>query len=1751
MRAHSRKTPCLVGKPKATHVRDSQCPLAELGEESGDEAQRPYTSGEEEREALLASMGNEWERSLQHQLSGEPDDGSLGELASGLSSVSGNRQANDEGKHPCLVLRGKLRPVATESTPFVKQRKGSPVDALVDSGSTHDFVTEAVVKEMGWVTTAAASTLTVAVANGQKYKADRVVALVLELPAEDQEGRWGLYTYETNAYVLPLGVGCQIILGQTWLRSFDDDGAHTIHPKQGSIQFRWKGEPVRLSAKKESTGSEAALQAVLSEAEIVSPEEGRRLLQQLRRKGSTEDRVPFIAQLRPRREAMVSDDDEQQHRTIPLRARALSGKWVVVEDVAIQEELRRRGTPEQQRLRVRIHVKSGGRPASLQMVTVDDRDELYPFEGVDTKEDNNSAQHHVLATEDPRRRLVEAILEGKLKDQSDIKSSTWASFGLTDIVAEAEGRCSRLQTLRRLIGAASEGDKVHTLGNAFWTNTFKESLSAEIRAEYEGWVIREDLPANAPPNATLAPAAIRLRDDWSGEAPFQRSRRMAPKEEEVCRAQLQELLEKGLIVHSASAFGAPVIVLPKPHSPGKWRMVIDYRKLNELTVADKYPLPCITTLIEKLQGKKVFSTFDLCSGFYNIPVYGPHQERTAMSTPFGAFEWRFMPMGLKNSPAIFMRNLQKVFHDMPDVLLFVDDGAVGTETVEENFELMCRILDRLAEYSLVIKGSKLHLFQTKVEFLGYTLSADGLRPQHDKVESIRNWPLPRTVAEVRGFLGLASFYRRFVYNFSDKAAALNEFTKKGANVPVEAEWTAAQRESFEVLKNALCTAPVLALPDKEGARDGSKPYLVQCDASGYAMGAVLMQDHGDGWQPVAFASKTFTPAETQYHTAERELRALVWATTEVFRPYIMGTQYEIQGDHRALATLRSGRELSNRQRRWNEHLEENNVPSMTFVKGSTLAVPDALSRHAVRHEREAAEARTEGLSVSEALKALEREQSAPNMRQLRPSILEQTMRARDDQTGEGAVVCTMLSLAQWPLSPGQARDTQDWKFDHGEFERWEAQTQMRFMVDAFCDPAGHNRQVECYWSDALAEEWEGLHIWGNGPFTDPSTPVLSYLTHLQRARDNDVETSAVLVLPYFPGAEWEQQLSAMPNKELMHTYPAGSYLFHSPDGRRPPTRWPVHIWWFKRGAEAYDGWFSSQKRRGERRARVAAQAAAMVTRNAQRTAGEGLAAAQKPAAPASGASGPVRAVASRSGGEEPTFLSQVREQSVRDTAYQELLTTTPEDRVWTQRGGLLWRRDAGRIQLVVPQSTRLRNEALRDSHDAPMAGHFGVRRTLARLRIRFWWKGMAADTQAYCESCIKCQTRKSSTKSPGTEYHVVEYPVRRWEAVNVDFVSGLPMTVNGNDAVFTVTDRVTKMVHLVALGFNGSTVAVVARLFRDHVWKHHGMPLRIISDRDPRFTAALWMELCELLGVEAAMTTAYHPQGNGGAERTNGTMEAYMRVFCDKHGANWDEHLATAEYAMNDSVNASTGQTPFVLNHGESPNAPLDYYLQAAGGAEVQKSAGSQFVERWSNALQAAREAYLRAQQAYKKTYDKKRASAPHFHVGEFVLLDLHHVALAGERVVPNKFQARYHPFKVLEVQRRDDGKVVNYKLQLPKSMGRVHDTFHESKLHKLVNSDVAKWPLRSTEPPPPPVTVEGKNEFEVERVTDSRVRWGREEWFVVWKGYDETEGTWESYDAINTGGICEPWRKFEAARGGAPSRTRRATARAVRGSRA
>jgi hypothetical protein len=284
---------------------------------------------------------------------------------------------------------------------------------------------------------------------------------------------------------------------------------------------------------------------------------------------------------------------------------------------------------------------------------------------------------------------------------------------------------------------------------------------------------------------------------------------------------------------------------------------------------------------------------------------------------------------------------------MPFAQVFIDDVIIASDSIEEHHAHLNAVFARMKERGLMVKASKAQLYSTRCNFLGHVISAEGVAPQEDKVQAVRDWKLPSDVTQMRGFLGLVGYYRKFIYNFADKAKALNDLTKKEVKFPkTKDEWTEEQLLSFAVLKRALIQSPLLALPNVHRARDGTLPFLVQTDASEFAMGAVLMQDFGKGWQPIQYASKTFNSAECNYSTTERELLALVWATTEVFRKYIYGTECILQGDHRPLETLMTpGRAISRRQARWIQVLQEENVPKMTWVAGTSLPVPDALSRY--------------------------------------------------------------------------------------------------------------------------------------------------------------------------------------------------------------------------------------------------------------------------------------------------------------------------------------------------------------------------------------------------------------------------------------------------------------------------------------------------------------------------------------------------------------------------------------------------------------------------------------------------------------------------------------------------------------------------------------------------------------------------------------------------------------------------------------
>ncbi|KAK3286466.1 hypothetical protein CYMTET_5968 [Cymbomonas tetramitiformis] len=434
---------------------------------------------------------------------------------------------------------------------------------------------------------------------------------------------------------------------------------------------------------------------------------------------------------------------------------------------------------------------------------------------------------------------------------------------------------------------------------------------------------------------------IRLRSDWSGQPLHRRNYKLSQEELRQLRAQLDELLAKGYIRPSASPWGCPVLMVPKPSNPKELRLVIDYRSINEITVKDKYPLPDVQTLLDDLQGATVFSTADALWGFWQVPMEQEDIEKTAMTTHFGAYEWLVMPMGLSNSPSTWQRMMTQYLGHLPFCRVFVDDIMIFSDTPEQHVGHVRAVLAACRQHKVYLKRSKLKLCMRAVRFLGHVCSKEGCRPQRDKVASVRDWPELETVTHVRQFLGMCGFYRRYIQSFAHIAHPLTRLTKMG----VPWTWGKEEKEAFQRLKSALISAPILALPDQRSAADGSRPFCVQTDASAVALGGVLMQDLGRGLQPLAFESRQFSSAEQNYHAGERELCAIHHCTTVTWRHYLIFTDFKLMGDHKPLQWLFApARELSRRQARWYEDLVEVGVHQMEHVPGRCLVVPDAQSR---------------------------------------------------------------------------------------------------------------------------------------------------------------------------------------------------------------------------------------------------------------------------------------------------------------------------------------------------------------------------------------------------------------------------------------------------------------------------------------------------------------------------------------------------------------------------------------------------------------------------------------------------------------------------------------------------------------------------------------------------------------------------------------------------------------------------------------
>lgn len=420
--------------------------------------------------------------------------------------------------------------------------------------------------------------------------------------------------------------------------------------------------------------------------------------------------------------------------------------------------------------------------------------------------------------------------------------------------------------------------------------------------------------------------------------------RVTPRRLPLCHRatvqdQLEWMLEKRIIRPSSSPWSAPIVLVRKKN--GESRMCIDFRDLNAITVKDRFPLPRIDDTLDDLAGAKIFSTLDLASGYYQVPVTEEDRQKTAFSTHKGLYEFCKMPFGLCNAPATFQRLMTTVLNGSVGTrcLIYLDDIICYSRDFDEHLQNLESIFMKLQEAGLTLNPHKCRLFQRQVLFLGHVVSSDGVHVDPKKIDHIQNWPTPQTKSEVKSFMGLASYYRRFVKCFSDIATPL--FALSGKE---RFEWTPECSTAFQLLKDRLASAPVLAYPLAENS---AANFVLDTDASSTAIGAILSQVVDGKERVVAFSSKALSKAQRNYCTTRRELLAVVHFCHE-FRPYLLGRHFRLRTDHSSLQWLRGLKEPDGQVARWLLALQEFDF-AIEHRPGKQHTNADAMSRHP-RHQ---------------------------------------------------------------------------------------------------------------------------------------------------------------------------------------------------------------------------------------------------------------------------------------------------------------------------------------------------------------------------------------------------------------------------------------------------------------------------------------------------------------------------------------------------------------------------------------------------------------------------------------------------------------------------------------------------------------------------------------------------------------------------------------------------------------------------------
>lgn len=468
------------------------------------------------------------------------------------------------------------------------------------------------------------------------------------------------------------------------------------------------------------------------------------------------------------------------------------------------------------------------------------------------------------------------------------------------------------------------------------TETYREvdinpGLSDEQREQIRDIVYEfRDIFSDAPGICTLGTHKIQLT---TGEPIQSRPYPLPHAMREAVDAELDAMLELGVIEPSISAYASPIVVVRK--SDGTNRLCVDYRKINKITVFDAEPMPQIEDIFARLSNKQIFSKFDLAKGYWQVAMEEGDKDITAFVTHRGLHQFRVMPFGLINAPATFNRLMRKLLTQAVNLDNYLDDVLAHTGDWQQHTATLRDFFSRVRAANLKLRPTKCSIGYERVQFLGHVVGVREIKPKQETVDKILNAPRPRNKTQLRSFLGLVGYYRRFIPNFAAVAVALTDLTRKGT--PNELQWEGPQSQAYQALCRAVANPPILRLPDV------TKQFVLQTDASSVGIGAILLQEDLGVKHPVAFASRKLLPAERNYSTIERECLAVVWGIQK-FQTFLYGVHFLLETDHQPLLYLGRAQFQNSRLMRWALAIQPYRF-TINAIKGSQNVGADFLSRH--------------------------------------------------------------------------------------------------------------------------------------------------------------------------------------------------------------------------------------------------------------------------------------------------------------------------------------------------------------------------------------------------------------------------------------------------------------------------------------------------------------------------------------------------------------------------------------------------------------------------------------------------------------------------------------------------------------------------------------------------------------------------------------------------------------------------------------